>query len=329
MAVGCLLVAAGVWLAEKVAETVSPGRPVPEERSSRQYFEESEALGWQPMASVQASSQLRLGEQILYDVVYTFDGYRRRVVPADPHAEYHRFLLFFGCSNTFGEGVQDDETLPYDVSRLMPGVHVYNYAFRGYGPQHMLARVESSDLRREVAEPEGTAVYLFPSFHLNRLIGGSSTMSWAKRNLPYYRMENGEPVRDGFFQTTRPLYSFFARTVGQSRLMQILNLAWPPRVRPEHLQLACAVLAKSRRLLREQLGPLDLIVVLYPTQGGVDLASCLNPLGIPLLDYHDAFPDPVRAQFQIPIDLHTNARGNHLLAERLARDLDPLVPRQH
>jgi hypothetical protein len=292
-------------------------------------MEDSDALGWQPMASVQTSSQVRLGDRVLYDVVYTFDRYRRRVVPADPHTEYHRFLLFFGCSATFGEGVQDDETLPYDVSRLMPGSHVYNYAFRGYGPQHMLARVETSDLRREVAEPVGTAVYLFPAFHVDRLIGGSSTMSWMTRNLPYYRMANGEPVRDGFFQTTRPLYSFFARTLGQSRLMQVLNVAWPPRVRPEDLQLACTVLAKSRRLLREQLGPLELIVVLYPFLGAVDLASCLNPLGIPLLDYHDAFPDPVRAQLQIPVDLHTNARGHRLLAERLARDLDRFMPRRH
>ncbi|MBI3769064.1 MAG: hypothetical protein HY271_11315 [Deltaproteobacteria bacterium] len=324
-AVGCLLVAVALLVAEKVAEVVKPGQPLRTEQPSAPYMEPSDALGWRPAASMQTTTQVRLGERLIYEATYSFDEYRRRVVPADPQADYRRFLLFFGCSNTFGEGLQNDETLPYFVSRLLPDTHIYNYAFRGYGPQHMLARLESSDLRREVAEPVGAVVYVFPAYHLNRLIGGSATMSWVK-NLPYYRLEGGEPVRDGFFETTRPVYSFLARTLGQSRLMQLLNIAWPPQTTRSQLELACAVFAKARRLLHEQLGPVELTVVLHPNGGPLDLASCLDPLGIRLLDYHDIFPKAPRNEMKIPMDGHTNARGNQTIAARLVGDLEPVLP---
>lgn len=323
--VGCALVVLGAVAAEVVVRVAAPGRPTLDEQRSPQYIEPDEVLGWRPLPSLRTRTAKSLAGQIVYDVTYTFDEHRRRVVPRDPPASPRRFLLFFGCSHTFGEGLQDDETLPYYVSQGLPDTRVYNYAFRGYGPQHMLARLETSDLRREIAEAEGAAVYVLPAWAVDRVIGGSATMSWVEE-LPYYRLENGEPIRDGFFQTTRPLYSRFTRALGSSRMMQWAGVAWPPRVRPADLELTCAVLAKAQRLLNAQLGPTPLVVALHPNGGFHDFASCLAPLGIPILDYHTLFYDRPTTETRIPIDGHTNAHGNRLLAARLAKDVAALMP---
>lgn len=325
LAVGCAFVVAGVLLGEIALRIASPWGPRAEEHDAPPYMEPSAALGWQPKASLRTHTKKIIGDEVLYDVTYTFDEHRRRVVPTDPAVSHPRFLLFFGCSHTFGEGVEDDETLPYYVSRLLPDTHAYNYAFRGYGPQHMLARLEASNLRDEVAEPAGAAVFVFPALILNRLIGGSATLYWVP-SLPYYRLENGEPIREGFFQTTRPLYSLFGWALGTSRLMQHLNIAWPLRQRPEDLALACAVLGKAKRLLDAQLGPTPLVVVLHPVSWFLDLATCLDPLGIPVLDYHALFPEAERGAMTIPRDGHTSARGNQVLATQLAADIRDVLP---
>ena len=49
------------------------------------------------------------------------------------------FVIFTGCSFVFGEGVNDNQTLPYLYGKQNPAVRCYNYGFPGYGTQQMLA----------------------------------------------------------------------------------------------------------------------------------------------------------------------------------------------
>ena len=78
---------------------------------------------------------------------YTTDAYSRRVTPIDHLEQRSSFLLFFGCSVTFGLWVNDDETMPY-VAQYASHYRPYNYGVSGYGSHHMLAQLQSRELKK-------------------------------------------------------------------------------------------------------------------------------------------------------------------------------------
>lgn len=81
-------------------------------------------------------------EKELFDARYTFNEKNRRIMPendANPKAD----LMIFGCSYSFGHGLNDEETWPWLLAKdLGPAWRVENYAFNGFGPQQMLAMLE-------------------------------------------------------------------------------------------------------------------------------------------------------------------------------------------
>ena len=77
---------------------------------------------------------------MIYDVWYTIGDDGFRVTPALP--ESGDKVVFYGDSFTFGEGLKDDETMPYEFARLT-GRPVKNYAFHGYGVQQALSILKS------------------------------------------------------------------------------------------------------------------------------------------------------------------------------------------
>lgn len=74
---------------------------------------------------------------LIYDVVYSIRPDHFRVTPGNGSGPQR--VNFLGCSITFGEGLNDDQTLPYYFAQRLPGVDVQNFAFSGYGPQQALA----------------------------------------------------------------------------------------------------------------------------------------------------------------------------------------------
>jgi hypothetical protein len=97
-------------------------------------------IGVQPRSGVHRFKKLTAAGDVIYDVTYTIgsDGFR---VADNPDARNR--VNFFGCSFTFGEGLNDNETLPYLVSKTMEGVSSKNFGFHGYGPHQALAILQS------------------------------------------------------------------------------------------------------------------------------------------------------------------------------------------
>jgi hypothetical protein len=97
-------------------------------------------LGWSPVPNVVRRSS----QPGSYDVrVHTAaDGIRRRA-PVDREREAGRTrIAVFGCSQTFGAEVEDDETYSARLESRLPGVEVLNFGVHGYGTDQMLLRWE-------------------------------------------------------------------------------------------------------------------------------------------------------------------------------------------
>jgi hypothetical protein len=291
---------------------------------STEYMVPSDALGYAPLKSTVAHITKTKDGQVVYDVDYAFDEHARRIVPQDPNGRYDTFLLFFGDSNTFGEGLDARATLPYQTASALNDVRAYNYAFQGYGPQHILAKLQSTDLRAEVDEPRGLVLYVYLGFLMDRLLGGSRTLGWATRGLPDYTVHNGSLEREGFFQTTRPFYSVVMWVMGNSPLLQRLNVGWPWRMTDEHRELFCKVMAAARDEVRRQFSGSDFAVVLHP-KASVPPFACYERYGLRIIDIRNAYGDTPRAELALPIDGHASARANELVGAALAREVEPLL----
>jgi hypothetical protein len=104
------------------------------------YYTVSEILGYAPAENYVRKSKRFYNEELLYDATYTIGGDSRRITP-EPENDL-ACLLFFGGSYTYGDGVNDHESMPYIVGTLQKR-KAHNFGFHGYGPHHMLSAIQN------------------------------------------------------------------------------------------------------------------------------------------------------------------------------------------
>jgi hypothetical protein len=149
-------------------------------------------LGYAPIRNDSVRATGTFGSTRLFDVTYTYDENGQRIArpPSMPPGE-DGCVLFFGDSFTFGEGVRDAETMPFQVTlKSNNRLRAYNFGFRGYGPHQMLAAIEGGMVRRVVACRVTHAIYLAIPDHLQRASGRSP---WGREG-PLYELRGRDSV---------------------------------------------------------------------------------------------------------------------------------------
>jgi hypothetical protein len=130
------------------------------------------------------------GEPI-YDVDYSISPDGFRVTPGQDDNDPMRINVF-GGSFVFGQGLEDDETLPFHLAREL-GRETKNFGFMGWGPHQALVILESKrDTRGSVN------VLLTAPWHAPR---ATCSPAWSG-GTPRFRLAgDGSLVRDGFCPT--------------------------------------------------------------------------------------------------------------------------------
>lgn len=261
--------------------------------------------------------------ELVYDVIYSIDAYGRRVTPCVSSRIRSKFVSFFGCSFAFGEGLNDDQTLPYHIGKYAPCYKPYNYAFAGYGPQQMLAKIQQGDLSREIVQKEG--ILLCVHAHIDRAIGSMNVCNWISPDLPYYYFsEDGNLVRDGTFATGRPFTSLFYHWVFKSQLLRKILRDLPIAYTDEHIELTATIVEESFRLFRNDFKGSRCYYVNLPGILGIEtqkkIIQRLRQKGITCLDYSDK-KEFHTAQYRIQGDGHPTTLYNSELAKLIVRDI--------
>src|SRR5262249_21411136 len=78
---------------------------------------EDELLGYKPPSNAEVFSTKKFDGDLIFNVVYSTDEHNRRITPVKNRKQRNRFILFFGCSMVFGEGVGNEETMPFYVAQ--------------------------------------------------------------------------------------------------------------------------------------------------------------------------------------------------------------------
>ncbi len=176
--------------------------PQPNMTYSSGYDMPHEILGHAPRKGMVASHVKDVDGVQVFDVTYTIDSDGLRISP--PYDPQHNLgsLIFFGCSFTFGEGVQDDEAMPYLVGLMAHGRYaIYNFGFHAYGPNQMLAALEQGVMDSIVKYPPKHVIYQAIPDHLERVAG---LAAYARHAPKYTRRLDGEIVYQGHFDEVSP-----------------------------------------------------------------------------------------------------------------------------
>jgi hypothetical protein len=127
-----------------------------------------QGLGWGPAGPgiyPARKSDPRTGLTI-YNVTYTIDSsLLRKTVSIEDGAT----IAFFGDSFTFGEGVEDDETMPQAFADLVGrSFRILNFGFPGYGPQQVLHMLEAGTFDSILGSDVRLLVLMTAPWHAER-----------------------------------------------------------------------------------------------------------------------------------------------------------------
>jgi hypothetical protein len=190
------------------------------------FLEADSELGIRAKPGARISISGQLNGHTAYNAQYSIDDHGFRITPVRRGTPKRSHLVFLGCSYTFGESVNDDETLPYFVTKHLDEAVPYNFGIPGYGPQQALHIMRGS-ISDRIEQSTGMAFYTFIDHHVNRATGMLNVYdSWAA-HFPYYEAtDSGQVVYRGTFFSGRPLQSFLYGKLARSYFFSLLD--WPP-----------------------------------------------------------------------------------------------------
>ena len=271
-------------------------------------------LGARPGAvQIQTASRVLLDDELVFDVIYSTLDSGWRVTPQPDNAEIA--VVFFGCSFTIGEGLQDKESYPYRVGELLGDrFQVFNFGFHGYGSHQMLAQIQSGfleDISRRYKKI--IPFYLTINGHELRCAGYSH---WDQYG-PWYAVENGEVTRKGKFIDNKRLTRPFGHKILRDCL--IYKAVQSPKVHDLDAlgDLHAAIIARADEELREYYD-CRLTVLVWPD---APYAPKLDRLGVRSIDLAPLYPGietKNKDRFLIRHDGHPTALAADVLARYLA-----------
>ncbi len=256
-------------------------------------------LGYRPVkraAQVMAVKKSRSG--IIYSVIYDLNSDGFRVTPQHPQAD--EAVVFMGCSLTFGEGLNDEDTYPYKVGELLGDKYqVFNFGVSGYGTHHVVAMIENGYLDEIAKKYKKMHVfYLTIPAHALRNAGKSS---WDQDGPDYEMTPNGDVVYKGSFREVR-------RREGQSRNLLLDKLNEDKNIKALHM----ALIKKARNLLEAKYH--TGLTVLEPFTN----EEYLKPLSADHIPLLLLLPNP-RPEDTIRGDGHPSAKATTVFADEIVK----------
>lgn len=180
--------ALGIFLIDAAGNIWGPKDPVV--HSPDGLFAPRPVIGWGPNRAGRYPNERidpKTGAAI-YKAAYTIDSNLLRHTQS---CEKGPAIVFFGCSFTFGLGLNDEDTLPQlFADSIDRKVRILNLAFGGYGPHQFLSELQAGLFDSVIGPQPKLFVFVTAAWHAER----SSCRSRYGLNAPRYVIENGKLI---------------------------------------------------------------------------------------------------------------------------------------
>lgn len=299
--------------------------------NSKKYWNYDKILGYAGGKNISVNATKYYQEKVVYEVTYTNNRYGLRITPHDimtfPGSGLKPYdkVVFFGCSFMVGQGVKDNETLPYQFEELSrESFRAYNYGFHGYGPHQMLRILETGLIDEAIPDKKtSVAICEILTNHVERSSGKYPYVIWDVNGPKYVLNHNGEPEHVGRFgddtrlQIVHILNSIFAK----SYLLELTNIRtdlFIEKREPKDISLFISIIKKSKELFEQKYCG-HFIVLLWRLPDDQDYATILAKLQenqIDVVTTDEIFQgENLAEKYLIKNDGHPNQLANRKLAE--------------
>lgn len=254
---------------------------------------------------------------VVFDVVYTIVPPGHRFTPCEAPEARKRDVVFLGCSYTFGDGVQDDETLPASVARVVSWARPSNLGYPGWGTHKVRALLDTDTLEKTVQERERPiAVYTFFDQHVRRALGSLRNYS---ASGPRYELRDGKLTVTGQFPEAR---GWLFPLLDRSEVLRFFELDVPLRVSDADLDLVAALVTTSRDAFVKKFPGGRFVCLFYPgSRYSAPLRPRIETAGVEVLDATALF-DPSSPGLSIVGDGHPSPEAYSRVAAEVARFLE-------
>lgn len=224
----------------------------------------------------------------------------------------NNFLLFVGCSFTYGLGVNDTQTLPSQMTTHLPDYVSYNFAIPGTHPGTMIDRLTKVDAQ-EIKEPTGWVVHGYIENQMERLVGAFHYLGVWGSYRPYYEIKDGKLHSPGTWRELFPWKMRLWELVMKSNTVRFLVRYWRPAATDEDWDKLMEMFQALQKISQEKYHAKGLIVLLWPrTTDKERMKKRLAAINIRTLEL-----DPEKFS-PIPYDGHPSAETYALYAKDLA-----------
>jgi len=282
-------------------------------------------LGYRPNSNAYCFGEKRYADTLIYKMAYSLDSSGHRITP-DSLTTKEKFGVFLGCSFTFGDGLNDNETIPYLFSKNTKTFKGYNFGYSGYGPNQALIKLQRDSLKKIVTQKKGIGFYIFIHDHINRTIGSMSNFMMNKGQSSCFELEGENLVYKGLFIDAHPKRSWVYAKMGENGFCRYFGIGYPFRLRDKDFELTGKVLEEISKEFQKKFNNNKFYVIIYPSISQKDYESDENIINylknkkIKYLDYRKLFNPTVKGYF-IPHDHHPTALANDILTKQIIKDL--------
>lgn len=247
--------------------------------------------------------------KIIYNATYGIDARGLRMVTpigTGPAA------FFFGDSFTFGEGVDDTDTLPSQFAKLSHA-SAFNFGVHGYGPHQFLRMLEVAKPEQLGIREEGAFVVfsLLPT-HVDRAAGRAM---WDPDG-PYYGLSSAGVEFSG------PFKRGIAERIGNKSY--IYKLIHPLLAETQNRMRVLAILEQARKIIKARYGTRMLVVIWdnraherHELARAAWMRTALTEASIANLSVSQMTPPLRDPTYYIPGDGHPNAAAYAALAKAI------------
>ena len=138
---------------------------------------------------------LKESGETIYNVIYTNDENANRITPNN-NTKSNKCLLLFGDSFTYGEGLNDNETLAFFINETNDkAFRIYNFGLHGYGPHNALALLKSGEVERVLEKQCSEMIAIYESLpgHIARA-NLFSEWELSNKKSPKFKLINNELI---------------------------------------------------------------------------------------------------------------------------------------
>jgi hypothetical protein len=292
----------------------------------KDYYEGHDIFGHRPIKYNAVTARSLFNEKVIFEVTYTINSQGLRINPPSNNVKKDGCILFFGGSFTFGEGVNDNQAMPYLVEIKSEGKYTtYNFGVQAYGPHHMLAALEQGFVESIINCEPKYAIFQTMTDHVIRAAGMAS---WEKFGPRYILDQNGQAVFAGQFNYPDTL-SYKLKLQLEKSLIISRIISRYRTIDNEHIDLFAGILDKAKRIIDKRYHDCQFHVIFWDNtwdneNGERDkVLRKLSSHGFKVHLISDILPDYNEnvPKYRIEHDGHPNALAHDQIADYVVKNI--------